>query len=395
MKRRPAVALLIETSNAYARGLLAGVISYIREHESWSVFLPEQERGARPPAWLERWKGDGIIARIETEEIAEAVCKTGLPVVDVSAARRVLDVPWVETDDSAIARLAAEHLMERGFRNLAFCGEPDFNWSKWRCESFQLIVQQRGCEFFNFTSETRYSPTYNWDREKQRITDWLDQLPKPVGIMAAYDIKAQQLLDICREMNISVPEEVAVIGVDNDELLCNLSTPPLSSVIPDTHRTGYEAARLLDRLMAGEKVPGEAHLIEPMGVAARQSSDVLAIDDRDIAAAVRFIREHACDGINVKDVLRVVPLSRRVLESRFRRIMGYTPHEAIVKHRLNRVRQLLRETELPLAAIAERAGFDHVEYLSVTFKRHFGVPPGRFRQQTCPSSNGGRSLTIQ
>lgn len=395
MKRRPAVALLVETSNSYARGLLEGVIAYVREHSAWSIVLPEQERGARPPVWLENWRGDGIIARIETPQIAQAVCKTGLPVVDVSAARRVLDVPWVETDDAAIARLAAEHLMERGFRNLGFCGEPEFNWSKWRCDCFQQIVEQRGCRFFNFTSQSRYAPNYRWDQEKRRLIEWVSSLPKPVGIMACYDIKAQQLLDTCREIDVSVPEEVAVVGVDNDELLCNLSTPPLSSVIPDTHRTGYEAARLLDRLMAGEKIPAEAHLIEPLGIATRQSSDVLAIEDRQIAAAVRFIREHACDGINVKDVLRIVPLSRRVLEARFRKIMGHTPHEAIVKHRLNRVRQLLRETELPLAEIAQRAGFEHVEYLSVTFKRHFGVPPGRFRQQTVHAPSRRNTLFTQ
>ena len=146
MIRRRKVALLIETSNAYARGLLDGVIDYVRQHQAWSINLPEQERGAPPPNWLARWRGDGIIARIETEQIARAVTKTKLPAVDVSAARHVPDIPWVETDDQAIARLAAEHLLQRGYKNLAYCGDPGFNWSVWRGQHFKQIAGEAGCE---------------------------------------------------------------------------------------------------------------------------------------------------------------------------------------------------------------------------------------------------------
>jgi LacI family transcriptional regulator len=176
-----------------------------------------------------------------------------------------------------------------------------------------------------------------------------------------------------------VPDDVAVIGVDNDALLCELASPPLSSVIPNTHRTGYEAAALLDRMMRGKRVAPTAHLIAPLGVAARQSTDVLAVDDRAVARAVQFIREHACEGINVSDVLRAVPLSRRVLEQRFQRLLGHTPREEILHVRLNRVKQLLSETDLPLYLIAERTGFEHVEYLSVVFKRETGKTPSAFR----------------
>jgi LacI family transcriptional regulator len=150
-------------------------------------------------------------------------------------------------------------------------------------------------------------------------------------------------------------------------------------VIPNAHRTGYEAAALLERWMAGRRVPPAAHLIAPLGVAARQSTDVLAVDDRAVAQAVQFIREHACEGINVGDVLRAVPLSRRVLEHRFRRWLGRTPREEIMQARLGRVKQLLGETDLPLYLIAERTGFEHVEYLSVVFKRETGATPSEFR----------------
>lgn len=373
-RRRRQVALLIETSNAYARGLLQGVVHYIREHEPWSFYLMEQGRGDDPPAWLENWKGDGIIARIETPKIARAVVHAGVPAVDVSAARLVPELPWVETDDEQIARLAAEHLLERGFKHFAFCGDGRFKWSEWREQHFCARVRAGGFDVHTFSgTETDVSAA------AAELRAWVEALPKPVGILACYDIRGQQVLDACRGAGLAVPADVAVIGVDNDALLCDLASPPLSSVIPNAHRTGYEAAALLNRLMSGKRVAERAHLIAPIGVAARQSTDVLAVDDRDVARAVQFIREHACEGINVSDVLRAVPLSRRVLEQRFQRLLGRTPREEILHVRLARVKQLLGETDLPLYLIAERAGFEHVEYLSVVFKRETSQTPSAFR----------------
>lgn len=378
---RRSVALLIETSNAYARGLLSGIIAYQREHQPWSIYLPEQERGAKPPGWLRNWHGDGIIARIETEEIARSVRQTGLPVVDVSAARRVPGIPWVETDDKAIARLAAEHLLERGFQQFAFCGEPNFNWSNWREEEFVRVLAEQGHSTDIFHAHSRGEKGYSWNREQRRLRTWVEKLPRPVGIFACYDIRAQQLLDVCRELEISVPEEVAVIGVDNDELLCNLCSPPLTSVIPDTMQTGYRAAELLDNLLQGKQIREEATFIEPLGVAARQSTDILAIDDPDLVKALKLIREHASDGINVKDLLREIPLSRRVFEFRFQKLLGCTPHEMLIRTRMDRVKQLLRETDLTLDAIAHRSGFAHVEYMTSAFRRQAGMTPGVYRKQ--------------
>lgn len=379
MKKRPAVALLIETSNAYARGLLEGIVSYVRAHDPWSIYLPEQGRGAAPPAWLARWHGDGIIARIETEEIAAAVRRLGVPVIDVSAARQEASIPWVETDDDAIAALAVEHLLERGFRQLAFCGDERFNWSKWRGEHFTRRVRQAGRDCHVYQAPVRNGRSRSWDEEHRALIAWVRALPKPVGVLACYDIKAQQLLDACRDAGVMVPEELAVLGVDNDYLLCSLASPPLSSVIPDAPRSGYLAAGLLDQMLAGGSVAAEAHLLAPIGVATRQSTDVFAIEDHDVAAALRLIREHACDGLNVAELLREVPLSRRVLEARFLKAIGRTPHEEILRVKMARVQRLLVETNLPLPSIAERAGFPHAEYLSVAFKREVGKSPREFR----------------
>lgn len=382
MKTLRQVALLIETSNAYARGVLQGIVSYNREHEPWSIYLPEQERGATPPSWIKNWRGDGLIVRIETDAIAQTVRRLGKPVVDVSAARRVEGIPWVETNDEAIVELAIDHFRSRGFKQLAFCGDPDFNWSQWRQDGFlNRVGLDSGLTGDVFQATSRSHPRYSWNREKKRLANWISKLPKPVGIFACYDIRAQQVLDVCRELQIRVPDEVAVLGVDDDELLCNLCHPPLSSVIPDAHRTGREAARLLDVLMNGGSVDEERHLIDPRGIATRQSTDVLAVDDDDVATAIRYIRENACEGINVVDVLKQVPLTRRALELRFQSLLGRTPHQEIIRQRVERVKSLLIETDLPLKTIARRTRFEHEEYMSVVFSRAMGTPPGQYRRE--------------
>ena len=380
-RRRPRkeVALLIETSNGYARGLLNGIIAYMREHESWSVYLGEHGRGDDPPKWLRRWGGDGVIARIENDRIAEVVVQSGLPAVDVSAARKVQRLPWVETDDRAIAEAAARHLLDRNFRQLAYCGDDSFNWSRWRSEHFARFAAKAGvpCSIYRPSSRARD----DWDATENDIAQWLLSLPRPVGVMACYDIRARHVLDACRRVDLAVPDHVAVIGVDNDEFLCNLTDPPLSSIAPDTRRTGYEAAALLDRLMSGrERRRGQAIFVEPLGVVTRRSTDVLALGDPEVSAAVRFIREHACEGIAIKDLLEEIPLSRRVLEGRFRKLLGRTPHDEIARVRFERVRQLLRETRLPLTEIARRSGFRNAEYLATAFRREFGNSPNAYRK---------------
>lgn len=376
-RARKRVALLIETSNAYGRNLLLGVVSYIREHSPWSFYLVEQGRGDAPPAWLAGWDGDGIIARIENRRIAAAVLRTGLPAVDVSAGRFVPTLPWVETDDEAIARCAAQHLLERGFKQFAFCGDARFAWSREREAAFTRMVRDAGfrCETFRLGARLREVAA-----ENAALETWLRRLPKPVGIFACYDIRGQQVLEACRSRGLAVPDEVAVLGVDNDELLCELADPPMSSVIPDSRQTGYRAAALLDQLMRGQRPAQLENRVAPLGVLARQSTDVLAIDDPHVVKAVRFIREHACDPIDVSDVLRVIPVSRRILERRFSRLLRHSPHAEIIAVRLNRVKQLLAASRLSLEEIAQRAGFEHPEYLSVVFKRELGLTPRAFRQ---------------
>jgi LacI family transcriptional regulator len=207
------------------------------------------------------------------------------------------------------------------------------------------------------------------------------ELPKPVGLMACTDQLGFWLLDACKRAGVSVPEEAAVVGVENDESLCTMCSPPLSSVRFDGEKIGYEAAALLDRMMAGEPAPKSPMLIRPLGIVTRLSSDIVAIDNENLARAVRFIREHACDGIAVEDVLHAVAVSRSALERQMQQILGRSPKAEIRRVQFNRVQQLLLETNLPLTTIAERAGFKHPQYMAEVFKQKFGQTPGEFRTE--------------
>ena len=376
------VAVVIEASNAYARGLLTGILRHVREHAPWTVFLPEHGRGTPPLEALAKWVGDGVIARIETEATAKAIeklrRKLGIPVIDVSAARLVADVPYVETDDAAIAAVAADHFFERDFRHFAFLGDDRFQWSDNRCRAFVEVVAAQGLDVAVLSHRRRKTAPADDD---EAVEAWLAGLPKPVALLACYDIRGRQAIDACRRTGIAVPDEVAVLGVDDDDVLCGLASPPLSSVMPDAIGAGRRAAELLEQLMQGKPLERSEWLLPPLGIAIRQSTDVLAIDDPLVVAAVRQIRDHACDGIKVTDVVRALQTTRRVLENRFTKRVGHTPHEEIARVQFRRVEQLLRETELSLAAIATRAGFKHTEYMTVAFTKRHGMPPSRWRQQ--------------
>src|SRR5262249_47578682 len=226
-RRRRDVALLVETSNAYARGLLRGIRAYIREHRSWSIFVGEYRRGEPAPHWLKRWHGDGIIARIENAAIAEAVVASRVPAIHVSAARHVPNLLYVETDDAEIARLAADHLLEWGFQHFGYCGAPCFSWSNWREEHFHQRITQAGFDCHVYRPSRDRRGTAPWDRERADLSTWVRDLPKPAGGMACYDIRGRVVLEGCRQRGVSVPDEVALIGVGNDERILSHADPPL------------------------------------------------------------------------------------------------------------------------------------------------------------------------
>lgn len=373
------IALLVESSNAHARGVLRGVASYLRAHGAWSVFLYEQSRGDPPPAWMKGWRGDGILARIENAETAALVRAPGLPVVTVSQSPHALRFPRVLPDDQAVARLAAEHLTERQLHSFGYCGFSDLLWSKLRGDTFERALRSAGYPVSRLDVPREGARRRGWERWQAVTERWVRALPKPAGLFACHDIRARQVLEACRAAGISVPDEVAVLGVDDDVVLCSLADPPLSSVVLDTHQVGYRAAATLHGLIEGRPIPAEEQLVPPLEVVTRRSTDVLAVADPLVAAAARLIRDRACDGLTIDEIVAAVPASRRLLEARFRAATGHTLHGQILRVRLDRVRQLLRQTTLSLGEIAARTGFEHAEYLSVVFKKKVGATPSAYR----------------
>jgi LacI family transcriptional regulator len=318
-----------------------------------------------------------------TDPASYVVARRGLPVVDVVGVLRYKRVPLVHTNDQSVGRLGAEHLLERGFRSLGFCEYQGEFWSQHRREGFVNTLKDNGVDCHIYAMRLPgpgWSGPESWEQQQRELTAWLTALPKPVGVMATNDLMGQQLLEACQRARIKVPEEVAVVGADDDEPICRIASPPLSSVIINDHQRGYEAAALLDRMMNGASPPKDPIYVEPAGVRTRASTDFMAIDDIEIVKALRILRENACSGISVKEVVDRVPLSRSVLERRFRKFVGRSVNDELVRLRINRAIELLSETELALKAVAQRAGFGSQSYMTAVFQSKIGKTPGSFRR---------------
>jgi LacI family transcriptional regulator len=375
------VALIVESQVAPRRMMLTGVARYIQEHDPWSVYLKPIGVEKSLGSWLRDWGGDGIIAAVAKPDV-EVVTTIGVPVVDVIGILKHERVPLVHTNDRSVGRLGGEHLRGKGFRHFAFVQYAGEFWSTERCEGFVEYLRGEGFEphvySLNLPGPGSGGPE-TWESQQQQLADWLAPLPKPLAVMTTNDLMGQQLLEACQRLGASVPEEIAVIGADNDEPICRISSPPLSSVIINDHQRGYEAAALLDRMMNGMPPPKETVFVEPAGVHARASTDSLAIEDAVVVRALRYVREQACEGIGVDDVVRRAHVSRSVLERRFRKTVGRSINEEMIRIRLNRAVELLSGTALELKVIAQRAGFGTQAYMNAVFRAKLGKTPGSFR----------------
>lgn len=371
----PHVALLIETSRSYGRGLLRGVRRYLAEYGPWSVFLEQRSLESDVPSWLPKWKGDGILSRTATDQVARAVRRQKIPAVELRTQRFGKDLPHLGLDNAAVARMAFDHLRECGFRHFGLYALDTEDFFRHRCSEFQRLVSEAGwpCSVL-----TRDIPE-QWERQQQALVRWLKQLPKPVGVMACTDQLGFWILDACQRAEIDVPGQVAVVGSENDESLCTMAHPPLTSIEFNTETIGYEAAKLLDAMMKGNKPDYAQRLFEPQGIIIRSSSDCVAIDDEELARVLQYIRQHASSPLSVDDILRAVPMSRSSLERRMRRLLGRSPNEEILRVRMGLVQRMLIDTDLSIAQIAHRAGFDYPQHLAQTFRRVMGETPSSFR----------------
>lgn len=367
----------------------------MRLHDEWSVFLEQRDLWKQPPNWLSDWRGDGIISRATTPRLLEAIAKTGIPFVEVTDRHDDPEIPYVRSDDAAIGQIGAQHLYERGFRRFGFCGFKREAWSQRREQTFATWINSRNdipCSTFNSTWS---GPTARaWDDEQKAITTWLKKFKPPFAIMTCNDLRGQHVIDACTKLGLAVPEEVAVLGVDNDELLCRVCSPPLSSVMPNAPAVGYVAAELLSNLMNSAPIKQLGHIVQPLGIATRQSTDVVAIEDREIAGALHYIREHACKGLSVDEVVRNNAISRSTLERQLRKYLGRSPQEEIRYVQIKRASELLITTELSTEKVAGLCGFEHPEYFYVVFKRIMQLTPREYRQQAIAENSGNRSQNL-
>lgn len=394
------VAVVVDPSLSYDREIAKGVAQYAREVGDWRLYV-EEEQDRRLPDF-DAWPGQGIIASFDTGRVARRVTTAGLPVVAVGGGGGAFDaasgIPYVDTDNERIAVLAAEHLLERAVPHFGFYSLAPSRvavWSDARCEAFARRLHAAGRPVQTLVA--RHDST-RWSLLQDELKAWLAALPKPVGIMACDDVRARHVLEACRSLGLRVPHDVAVIGVDDDEFVCELSDPPLSSVAQAARRVGHEAARLLDRLMrpthfaTDKKMAGPVPprtVVPPVGVVTRRSTDTLAVDDPVVAAAIRSIRERAVKGLGIAELMAASNLSRWQLEDRFRRVVGRSIHDDILHVRLNEARRLVTTTDLPLKQIAPRAGFRSVPYMTTLFRRHFNATPAALR--TSARGRGGQA----
>jgi LacI family transcriptional regulator len=378
------VAIIVDAVNPYDRKIIAGIAAFVKEIGSWSLYVEVDPLDKLPD--LSAWDGQGIIANFDDRKVAQAVAGLRVPVVGVGGGYGWYDpaggIPYFATDNEGIARLAADHLLERGFRRLAFYGCPRTRTNGWSEERMAAFSQRAGeagrpCSVYLGQHE---SPR-RWGQLQRGLAGWLGTLEKPVGLMACNDIRARHVLEACRSLSLRVPEDLALVGVDNDELICELTNPPLSSVEQGARRMGYQAAALLEQLMRGKRAGQQRFVVPPEGVVTRRSSDILAIEDAEVAAAVHFIHAHAQEDIDLADVVAAVGMSRSSIVRRFKAVVGRSIREQIELVRLRHAQRLIADTALPLKRVAKLSGFRYLPYFARRFSLAFGLTPSEFRRR--------------
>ncbi|QDU57573.1 AraC family transcriptional regulator [Aeoliella mucimassa] len=374
------IAILIETESTWGRKVIRGIANYVEKGMPWHLLIDPRDHEHRS-ALPDGWRGDGVIARIANRIQCSQLLATGLPIVDVDDV--FTDAPGVarvNTDEVALAALALEHLTSRGFTDFAYFAPPSHRYSTARGDAFAEAVKEAGYECHHYRPGYRAGRKISWDEQQRRVNRWLTSLPRPVAVFAVDAYHAHQLAEICHFSEIRIPDEIAILAGDTDDLLCDVSSPPLSSVSMASERIGYEAAELLHQMLEGEANPKESRLVRPHGVTSRHSTDVLSIDDPLVVQALRYIQQHAHHGIGVQDILREVPISRRSLEIQLRSYLGRSPAEEIRRVRLERGRELLGKREMSITEIALASGFSDATRFGIAFRKQFGSTPRSFRK---------------
>lgn len=371
------VGVLVETDDTWGRNVVESICRF-GQMSQWTILIsPRDSQGRLRIPRI--WHGDGVIASLRNRSTIQHLKKLQVPVVDVSDTMK--KETWfgrVTTDDRIRAEMAVEHFKSRGMTDFA-CYAPSIGrYSDARAREFQHRVAATGAECSMYTPADENAT--GWLTNYAHAQEWLLKLPKPVAVFAGDPHPARQLVELCAMNEIRVPDDVAILSADDDDLLCNVASPQISSIELASHRIGETAAKVLQRLMSGGPVPHRTKKISPLKIRARQSTDVLAIDDPELASALKFIRDHSTETITVADVANHCHVSRRLLEQRFREKLNRSPGKEIRRARLEHVQRLLLDTDETIAKIAFESGFASGASLSQAFQKHFGQSPKTFRE---------------
>ncbi|QGZ61171.1 XylR family transcriptional regulator [Paraburkholderia acidisoli] len=380
------IALLFNANKVYDREIIAGIGHYLRSTRvAWDLFLEDDFRCRL--AGIERFEGDGIIADFDDPAVAEALRDCPLPVVAVGSsfedeAHYPRDVPYIATDNRKLVSLACTHLIGAGLPQLAMYSLPVAQENRWAQErelAFAAIAHAEGMA----------APVYRglatsasvWNQAVEQLGDWLHALPKPVGVIAVTDARARHLLQACLIHGIAVPEQVAIIGIDNDPLTRTLTRIPLSSVIQGTEEMGKTAAHLLHRMLRGARFPGQRIRVPPVGISVLESTRHEPLASPHVMRARHFIRQYACQGIKTEQVADYVGVSRSSLEDYFRRELQCTVHQAILRHKLDAAKALLARRDASSAEVAIRCGFTSLQYMYAVFRRELDCTPREYQDR--------------
>jgi LacI family transcriptional regulator len=386
------VAVMVETSRHYGREVTRGISAYFAQHGKWHIYQQERRNSDRMPRWFQKWRGDGVLFDTLVPSVIGRILQSGLPTVAVAelpehALRKGESVPMFGIDPAAVANMAADFLLRLGFRHFAFCGFAGIPFSMCRERAFCCRIQKAGyaCERFQLRPDV-----HGWDDfflsgtatgKPDLFADFLRQLPTHTAIFACNDDVARQVVHTCRENDLKIPGDLALLGVDNDPLICEMLRPEITSIEVDAYGAGYAAARELHRILRGGTACHAQHFLPPMRIVERTSSDVMPSQDPMVQTAVRLMQQRATTGLTVKTLVNELHVSRTTLEDHFRRELHQTIHEVLMERRLNAARRLLETTTLPQTAVATQSGFLDVCHFNRCFRQHCQLTPGQYRQR--------------
>ncbi|MGY5451585.1 XylR family transcriptional regulator [Agarivorans sp. MS3-6] len=382
MAKNYRVALLLNANMAYDRGIITGISSFVKNGAPWNLFIGEQNLFSVDD--FSKWQGDGVIADFDHPEIRDAIKSRNIPVVGISSselsANSMQNYPLVMSDNKQVINMAARFLKMRRYTHLAFCGYPNRQFNDWSADRERMLqdwCERNQCAYSQFSGKAEAD---SWDSDLQSLCDWLRCLPKPVGIIAANDVRARQLSYACELAKIKIPEEVSIMGIDDDELNCTLSLPTLTSVRQGTRAMGYLAASLLQPLMDGKQLLKQHHHVQPERVIGRDSTDYFHFKDNLVRGALSLIRINQ-GNIKVKQILAELGCSRGAIDNKFHAELGISLHSYLLDTQLNLALELLIDTEQTLGEIAKTVGFSSPQYLSCAIKKRWNMTPGKLREQ--------------